>query len=268
LDRHLPELKEQSDIIVALTFADESAMNLLAKSYFELDLILGGDVGQPAQELTQANESLIGFTTNEGRTVASFSATISAGTAPHLAAPVYDVQLLWDNIPQHPELRQMVVDYRKQIRETELDVDRPAADDPNAIPGVGSTATYVGSAACQSCHQEDHAIWEKTGHAKAFKTLVRLGADADPHCIKCHTVGFGEPSGYRREYGAEKLVDVTCESCHGPASEHVDEMTSGKPKRFKFRPLGAADCTKCHYGEFSRPFVWDEFWPKVKHGGK
>jgi hypothetical protein len=23
---------------------------------------------------------------------------------------------------------------------------------------------------------------------------------------------------------------------------------------------------KCHYGEFSRPFDWNEQWPLIKHG--
>ena len=87
-------------------------------------------------------------------------------------------------------------------------------------------------------------------------------------CIGCHTVGFGEPSGYRRAYGEDKLTDVGCESCHGPGSEHVSHWRAGKQPPFKFRPLGAGDCIQCHYGEFSRPFDWDTFWPSVKHGKK
>ena len=40
-------------------------------------------------------------------------------------------------------------------------------------------------------------------------------------CIGCHTAGFGEPSGYLRKMKDTKLVDVGCESCHGPGSKHV-----------------------------------------------
>jgi len=36
--------------------------------------------------------------------------------------------------------------------------------------------------------------------------------------------------------------------------------------RFTFRPLDAGDCLKCHHGEFSRPFKWDQFWPLIQHG--
>ncbi|BCX47329.1 cytochrome c-554 [Haloferula helveola] len=267
VDRVLPDLKEKSDVIIVLAFTGNPGMEQLARSYFEFDMILGGDVRQPAQYLETVNESVIAYTTNEGRTVATMKATISAGERPRLVDPSYKVELLHEKIPQDPEFRQMVKEYREEIRETELDVDRPGENgSSDAIPGVTAAATYVGSESCQACHQDEHAVWAKSGHAHAFETLVKLGAESDPHCIKCHTVGFGEESGYRREYGANKLTGVGCESCHGPASEHVSEMTSGRPKRFKFRPLGAADCTGCHYGEFSRPFDWEKFWPHVRHG--
>jgi hypothetical protein len=86
-----------------------------------------------------------------------------------------------------------------------------------------------------------------------------------PACIGCHTIGFGAPDGYRREFGREKLVDVGCESCHGPGALHVAQRKAGGPPGFKFRPLEAGDCRKCHMGEFSRPFDWDRFWPAVRH---
>jgi hypothetical protein len=96
---------------------------------------------------------------------------------------------------------------------------------------------------------------------------VKKGAKADPHCIKCHSVGFERLGGYRRPLGGEStLTDVGCESCHGPASEHIALHVDGKRTPFRFPPLGPGDCTNCHYGEFSRPFDWDKFWPGISHG--
>ena len=46
----------------------------------------------------------------------------------------------------------------------------------------------------------------------------------------------------------------------------VAERTAGGPTSFQFRPLGPGDCQKCHRGEFSRPFDWDQFWPHIRHG--
>ena len=108
--------------------------------------------------------------------------------------------------------------------------------------------------------------WQDSGHARAFATLVSFKADADPNCIACHTVGFGTASGYRREFGETKLVDVGCESCHGPGSQHVEQRRAGAEVTARFHPTGAGDCRKCHHGEFSRPFEYDKFWPLVAHG--
>ena len=266
VDRHLPELAARCDLVMLLAFANEEELRLLARDYFEFALILGGDVPSPSQELVRENDSLILFTTNQGRTVGTFAAKVSAGPRVTLTDPRFEIELLWERIPQHEEMRALVREFRKEVRDTKLAVDDPLHFDPGDIPGVKRGAGYVGSAACVECHQQAAAVWKKSGHSHAFRTLVEKGADADPHCVRCHTIGFGVPGGYRREFADQQLIDVGCESCHGPGSPHIDRLVHHKPNQFKFRPLGAADCTICHYGEFSRPFEWDEFWQPIKHG--
>lgn len=266
IDRQLPALVAKTDLVILLAFASESEMRLLARDYFEFALILGGDVAGPTQEILRENDSMILFTTNQARTVGTLTARVAGDKRKRLLDPKYEIQLLEEDIPQSADLLGLVREYRSEIRRTPLAIDDAHAVDPNAIPGVSATATYVGSASCQSCHPQAHEIWQKSGHAKAFETLVKRGSDADPHCIKCHTVGFGQTSGYRRPSGTDALVDVGCESCHGPASEHLAKHLDGKPTAFKFRPLGPGDCKSCHYGEFSRPFDWDKFWPGIAHG--
>ena len=127
-------------------------------------------------------------------------------------------------------------------------------------------AGFVGSKRCVNCHKTSGEVWAKSAHARAFASLRERKADADPKCIGCHTTGFGSDSGYRRPFGPTYLVDVGCESCHGPGSLHVRQREGDKSINFTFRPLGAGDCKKCHYGEFSRPFYYYDFWPTIKHG--
>jgi hypothetical protein len=263
ISRHLPALAAESDELILLAFAPEAELHRLAREFYEFPLILGGDVKQPSQHIAIENQSTILFTTNEARTVGQVTLVRTGGA---VTTADFDINMLYPNIAQAKEIAALSKAFRKQIRKTTLAVDNPDAPTANSIPGVKPLATYVGSQSCKTCHEEDYKIWKKSGHAKAFDTLVRRESDADPTCIGCHTVGFGEPSGYRRAYGDEKLTDVGCESCHGPGSEHVAQWRIDKPPAFKFRPLGAGDCIQCHYGEFSRPFDWDEFWPPVKHG--
>jgi len=260
----LPQLKSQADFTVLLAFTDEASMHALAREFYELDVILGGNVSQPAQQVERENRSIIFYVTNESRAVGLLPLTLNA---PHkVEMHGAEVQLVSDRIPEATQIRQLAVEYRDEIRRTKLDIDDPQRLGAELVPGVKNAANYVGSEACLECHANAGQSWHKSAHAHAFKTLQRLKADADPNCITCHTVGFQTPSGYRREFGASKLVNVGCESCHGPGSLHVEQRRSGAPAADNFRTLGAGDCQKCHHGEFSRPFEWTKFWPAIEHG--
>ncbi|MEW6307232.1 MAG: multiheme c-type cytochrome [Verrucomicrobiota bacterium] len=264
LGKLLPDLRGKADLIVLLAFTDEATLAALAREFYELDVILGGKVSQPAQKLETENRSLILYVTNESRALGMLKFKL-AGRG-KLENPAHEIMLMHEEIPQDKSIAALATDYRDEIRRTRLAIDDPSHLQADSIPGVRNAAAFAGTESCVSCHKTAAAAWEKTGHAGAFDTLVNAKADADPNCIGCHTVGFGTPSGYRREFAAQKLVNVGCESCHGPGSLHVEQYRSGAPVTFKFRPLGAGDCQKCHHGEFSRPFDWDRFWPHVKHG--
>jgi len=265
ISRHLPGLTAECDEVILLAFTNEDEMKRLANEFYELSLIVGGDVRQASQYLQKENESYIVYTSNQARTVGQVSLTRKESG---LEADNFDIHLMVPEIPQDQTLLTLSASYRETIRETDLQIDHPERLGENAIPGVKPLATYVGSEKCVQCHTEDAHAWKNSAHAHAFDSLVRKKSDADPTCIACHTVGFGTPSGYRRSFGHEKLVGVGCESCHGPGSEHVTAWISGRKPSFKFRPLGAGDCMQCHHGEFSRPFDWEKFWPLVKHGRK
>jgi peroxiredoxin len=87
-----------------------------------------------------------------------------------------------------------------------------------------TAAAYVGSAACQSCHADEHAAWQAHPHAKALDTLAAKGKAGDADCLRCHTTGLEKPGGFQANGGAQPaLAGVGCESCHGPGGDHVGE---------------------------------------------
>ncbi|MBE0540913.1 MAG: hypothetical protein IH623_05970 [Verrucomicrobia bacterium] len=264
LTRAIAEARPGADVVVLLAFADEETLARLADQFYEAQVILGGRVRQPAQELKRQNRSLVYFVTNESRALGILRLKlVDGGTAQPVSS---EILLLHDKIPQAAAFRQLAQQYRDEIRRTPLAMDDVANVGDDAIPGVRTAAGYVGSERCVECHQSAAAVWAKSGHAHAFATLVARQADADPNCIGCHTTGFRAATGYRREFAGSKLVNVGCESCHGPGSLHVRQWEGDESVNFTFRPLAAGDCKQCHYGEFSRPFEWDEFWPAIKHG--
>jgi len=260
----LGDLRARADLVVLLAFADEQTLDSLADRFFEPYLILGGKVPQPAQAVKRVNRSHVFFVTNESRALGIMRFRFSAGAQPALTHS--EILLLHDKIEQDESFRALAQAYRDEIRSARLAVDDPANLASDMIPGVRTAASYVGNEACLKCHRSAGEVWAKSGHAKAFATLTERKADADPKCIGCHTTGFGTASGYRRAYQGQRLVNAGCESCHGPGSLHVRQREGDASINFTYRPLGAGDCIKCHYGEFSRPFKWEEFWPPVKHG--
>ena len=85
-----------------------------------------------------------------------------------------------------------------------------------------SSAAYVGSDACKSCHSAEYETWVIGPHAAAHATLEAQGAAQNDTCLQCHTTGFGRGGFSRAAASAgDDLARVGCESCHGPGSEHV-----------------------------------------------
>jgi hypothetical protein len=264
ISKSLEELRGKTDLIVLLAFTDEETLAELARQFFECQVILGGKVSQPAQQLVRENRSIIYYVTNESRAVGMLYLNVSRDLPPQVASN--EIRLLKESVPEDETIRALAQEYRDEVRKTHLALDDPNHLEADMVPGVRTVATYVGSEQCVSCHQSSAEVWHGSAHSRAFATLVNAKADADPNCIGCHTVGFGDPSGYRRPMGTGTLVNVGCESCHGPGSLHVRQEKGDRTVNFTFHPLDAGDCQKCHYGEYSRPFDWDQFWPIVKHG--
>ena len=141
--------------------------------------------------------------------------------------------------------------------------------------GTGSLAPqtfeYVGSKKCKACHLRQFKSWEKTLMAQTISVLapgervdakLDAGLDpdadytADPTCLECHTVGFGEPGGFESLKATPDLVGTGCESCHGPGSAYIaDDVMGNDNKQHSFDeviamgviyPVPEETCLKCH----------------------
>ncbi|MCB9763195.1 MAG: cytochrome c family protein [Alphaproteobacteria bacterium] len=139
----------------------------------------------------------------------------------------------------------------------------PSAAPLPAFQGVSrATATYVGGAACGACHPAEAEVWSRTAHSHAYETLQGRQRAYDPSCIRCHTVGFGHPGGFRSAAQDPGLRGVGCEACHGPGSDHVDAPAAG----YGVLPEGPAACVACHTEDNSPDYDWGAYWPQVRHG--
>ena len=146
---------------------------------------------------------------------------------------------------------------------------KAAANVPVPPPPKGQAA-YVGTAACEDCHDEQVKFWQKTRHAGAWKTLVDRGQQFDFDCISCHVTGFGQKGGSNLAHN-ENLRDVQCETCHGPGSIHVAKGGEEKPFAVALAPPRNLCFEQCHTKEHSDTFQWEAYMRDIigpGHGEK
>jgi hypothetical protein len=116
---------------------------------------------------------------------------------------------------------------------------------------------FVGDAKCTACHKGAEALWKKTVHASAWKTLVDGGKQNDYKCVSCHVTGYGEVGGSSLGH-TDRLRNVQCEVCHGPGSKHVAEEGTEDPPAVH-RETPASTCTVCHTEQHSDTFQYEAY---------
>lgn len=147
-----------------------------------------------------------------------------------------------------------------------------------------AAAKFVGSDRCQDCHPHAYKVWENSGHAHAYAKLENAKKPAlrqfDGECVQCHVIGFGYMTGFQSEQATPKLLNVGCESCHGPGSAHVNNPANlelralmnpfktppNESPEAKTRRINSLDlaCQKCHDHDNDNTWSIDK-WEKIKH---
>lgn len=124
------------------------------------------------------------------------------------------------------------------------------ADKPWSAFGPGE---YQGNNTCAACHVEEMASWKLTHHSVAWMTLEDRNRHFDSKCTGCHVTGAGQPGGWDGDVHS-RLVDVGCESCHGPGGPHDGVPTSP-----------ASTCEACHDKDHSIAFTYERGLPHIDH---
>lgn len=181
----------------------------------------------------------------------------------------------------------LMEEYAKQVKDGNYLAKYPQIKHPMQV--AFPEATYVGSDACKSCHKESYKVWENTPHSHAYQTLVDAtnpkNRQFDGECIVCHVVGFEYATGFRSDKATPDLVNVGCESCHGPGSEHIaDRKKNNKQILALMNPYKTPEkedpnsaeakrrinmldqsCQKCHDIDNDVHWNFEKKWPKIVH---
>jgi len=273
----LPQLKEQAQVLVLLAHADMDETLALAKRFPEFRLVVtaGGPPEPPSKPArVEGSGALLVEVGEKGMDA------VVVGIFDDPEQPTrYQRVPLDSRFPGTAEMKALLVAYQEELKRAGW-----SGLGLRSLPHPQSelNGRFVGSKACKDCHEESYDIWKKTGHAKAYETLVELDPPRqfDPECISCHVIGWNPQKYYPYDGGytsleeTPHLIDVGCESCHGPGGAHV-AAESGSDEQLQIKLQEAMVITKeesrqrqcftCHDGDNSPDFDFDTYWPDVEH---
>ncbi|MBV9866390.1 MAG: hypothetical protein JO316_13640 [Abitibacteriaceae bacterium] len=170
-----------------------------------------------------------------------------------------------------PDYVAKVNNYKRAVSSLEFD---PSQFAPYS-PFFGSKAKFVGDTTCATCHAQAHAIWQKTPHAHAMAVLQKNNDEGRPECVRCHSVGYALPTGFKTLKETPRLANVQCESCHGPGAAHVayyqKPQTTQTHEPPDYGAVGQQFCVNCHDPENDPKYHklgFARYWAKIKHGNE
>lgn len=234
--------KRKSEVIIAIAHMEQNDQVMLLKNVPEIDFVISGHV----------RESLsVPFTPGNIKTQILLAGT-GGERMGEIAFSMEQKQLksrfrlvsLTGRYPDHIQTEKLVQQYRADLRKIFEAMEK--ASTPGEIPA------FVGDHSCISCHPQQHQNWQKTGHARAYKTLIQNNKNSDLTCLVCHATGLG-----KKIEGGGFLENVQCEACHGPRKGHAE---NGQ----KFPPVSEKQCVVCHNPAKSPKFDYASYLSKVR----
>lgn len=279
LQEVLPKLKDRCDLLVLLAHAtvEESKAYAAAFPEFQIVVTAGGNPQPPkTMEILPGGTRFIEV--GEKGMDAIVLGVYESGKIEYERVP------LDSRFADSPDMKAYMRQYQQQLKRDGLEglgYRQPLPPHPQSK----ELGKFVGSKKCKDCHEPSYDVWKKSGHAKAWKTLVELEVprNYDPECISCHVIGwhpteyFPYESGFLSEEETPQLLDVGCENCHGPGEKHVEAEMGADAELQKKLQLALRVtkeqaqndknrwCLNCHDLDNSPDFNFEEYWPKVEH---
>ncbi len=255
----IPELKQKTDVVVALAYMPMTDVQRLASENPEIDTIIGARQTSTMDEPQHFNRSTITYAFSQTKYMGELRVYVKGdGTIENqLNRYVAMDSNIPDDAPATEEVTAAHTEFTN-AQNTAAQGAHEAAPKPAGLLG-GTDSPYVGVETCAGCHQKEHEIWSTTRHAHAMATLEKKSEQFDNECIRCHVVGY-QRGGFQSLYTTPQFANVQCEECHGPGREHA--ANPGKGYGFMATPIG---CMQCHKVPNDPDFDFAVYWPKIKH---
>ena len=240
--------------ILILNHNDPGTIESIAKAAPFVDCVVcPSESDEPALIGNPAKRPLAFSVGRFGRYICGLKVTAPARVSQPLRL-AFKVLPVKEGLPKDDSLVKLYEDYQQIVKDRNLLEKHPRF----ALPG---DLKYDGSKSCKPCHGYEYETWSSNAHAKAFSTLEQAGSQFDPECVVCHVIGLDYESGFISRQDTGHLINVGCENCHGPGSEH--NLTAGATELTEPK----STCIDCHTPEHSGDYAGNEdaFMEKIKH---
>ena len=254
LKRYLPEVRRRADVVVLLAGIHQDDARLLAREVGDIDFVLGAYGGLISSQEENENGARLVYVGNQGKCISENRVYFDPNTGKRSAARTW-VHLLAARYPDDPEMQQFVGTVITKINDLKQ-TERAKAGEAKI---AAAERPFAGPATCKGCHEQAFEQWSGSPHAHAFQTLIGKGASTDARCVPCHVTGGIDAGGFKDLATTPELVNVTCESCHGPGTEHAVRPKKGYGK------IELASCIACHNRANSPNFDFYAYLPRVVH---
>ncbi len=254
----IPKVKKKCDILVLLAHMERSELEKFLPDLPEVDIAI---LGHSAKSVKSEEPFLFGtvpvyMAANQGQNIGRLQITIDADGK--IADTNNKIYFLDATYPDEPAVAELVGMFEEEYKSLQKEIFAKEMLRASQSPGGGEV--YLGLSACQRCHEKEFDSYVSSAHAHAYETLSKQFRHRDSNCIGCHSVGYGEAGGFTgiRIIGSTTdLIDVQCEACHGPGTEHSRDGTYNR---------NAVDsCTRCHTPEQDSDFDFENDWALIAH---
>jgi len=248
--------KKQCKVIIAVAHMEESEQKKLAETFREVYFVVSGHTRGLKRQPVELHNAQILTVGTRGEYLGQMDFFLKEKPDETRVLSNYQIITLGDHYADHPQTARLVDKFRADSKPLYLAESKiPSSEkDPwmQNRPYAYPISNFMGDQSCLACHQPQHENWKRTGHARAYQTLVREKRESDHTCLPCHTTGFGEVSGF-----ADVLENAQCESCHGPRRGHPDDGKKGVA-------VSEKQCLVCHNPAKSPNFDYAPYLAKIR----
>ncbi len=268
---------EGADYIVLLTTLNTRQCRRIGQRDLPIDLIVGSSKRNRISLPILVDDTYIVHVERGGKSVGRLDVSFLGPAGVEALSPAvrYKGKAVGENlfllnhflplkldIKDHPDIAPMVekVEVRlSRLRQVKANKTLSiTANDSNSRVVAGDS--YMFANACKKCHPGQYQRWQKSQHAHAYHSLIKVKKHFDEECIACHTLGYKQPGGFNDIQQVGEFANVQCESCHGPGRLHVE--SKGKTKMLRDL-AGGKMCLRCHIEERSPEFELETYFENV-----